>query len=252
MQTKIDGVRIVIDGSVVSTPRSSHRRIRPMLLIELGNLPPLPPEPEKVDPRKTWLEVHGREPYRRKGKGFYEKRLDKAILDKSKNLDVALASSWGVEPKSGVEIKVSTPVLKENPVLDTEESRLNAVRELYAIATKHLYSEEQFREKPVVGAAVHMLVNIMEVLGMTPEELINDGEALADTLEYVKQIGKATKGIYAPSHLLSREPVEGDPVMELAYQIEDTWDLPKQEGFHYLTEDRFISSGRKGAKSANN
>ncbi len=254
LDTKIEGVRLMLDGSAISTPNRGMVTIRPMMLIKIGDAKVDTSNYEKkVNTRKTWLEIHGREPGAWAKSDYYKRQMQEAaIKSDGVGFDVAeIGYLWQAYPKSGAEIKVTPTELKNNPVLPTEKLRAEAVEEAYRIALQHLYSSAEHSARPVVGATTKTLVNIVETLGMVPSEIAKDSEALADLLEYLKQIAKSTKGVYGPSKLLPTEPIEGDPIMELVYEIEGTYNLPQQEGFRYLTDER-VTYQKRQPSSANN
>lgn len=234
LETKIDGVRLVMDGTAVTNPDDSFSWLRVMLLVKTGNLPPLSQEETKKfeDPRKTWLEIHGREPGQTTGqKDLGRELLDKAAMAKS-DLEFGIAvagASWIPEPKAGNEIMVTPTVLKERPALETEQRRIEAISQALNWAVEHRRLARKGRAVSVVGQTEWSLSIITDVLGMTPEEIIKDGEAMADLLEYLKQSVVSTDKTKGPSDLFEPPP-EGHPVMELVYEIEDTWELPRLQG----------------------
>lgn len=248
LETDIEGVRLLLDGSITSKNVKTGI-IRAMLLIKIGNAKVSYYEPEIVDNRKTWSEVHGRKPgsQRRAGEDYYEKELGKAAVE---NDDLGLAVReigymWQGIPKSGEEIKVTPTKVKTKPALATEQERRDAVTQAYDMAIDHLHNPKKYEGKEVVGATTAMLVNMTDVLGMTPWEIEKDGEALSDLLEYLKQVAMATEGIYGPSSILPNNTKEGDPIMELVLAIEDTYDLPERQGFHNFMEDRVTYQKRQ-------
>lgn len=248
LETDIDGVRLLLDGSITSKS-IKNGIIRAMLLIKIGNAKVNYSEPEMVDDRKTWGEVHGRKPgrQRRAGEDYYEKELGKAAVEND-DLEFAVREigyMWQGIPKSGEEIKVTLTKVKTKPALATEEERKKAVEQAFDMAIDHLHNPKKYEGKEVVGATTGMLVNMTEVLGMTAEEIEKDGEALSDLLEYLKQVAMATEGIYGPSSILPNNTKEGDPIMELVLAIEDTYDLPERQGFHNFMDDRVTYQKRQ-------
>jgi hypothetical protein len=231
IETKIDGVRLLIDGSAVTSPAGGFRQMRPMLLVEFGSadIPIIYEEPEPV--RKTWMEVHGRSPNNpNSGKSLGQRQWEKEMLDPKGDEFIARAKgAWRAEPKSGDEIKVTPAKLKPNPILESEEARINAVDEAYTEAKRHAYYSERDKASKVVGATAHGFAIMTEVLGMSADEISKDTEALADLVEYLRQVARATDGVLGPSSILP--PAEdGNNLEELAALIDETWVLPQEIG----------------------
>ncbi len=230
IETNIDGVRIIMDGSSITNPESSFKTLRPMLIVDLGKEPPpYHGELEKDDPRKSWSEIHKREPITTQNILTAQKEARRNLLSENENerMLAEAALAWVPSPKNGREIKVTPTTIKNNPAIN-KEKRLDAIKDAINIANNHLRDSQKGLAEPLVGATTYSLSIMLEALKMTPEEIMNDGEAISDLVEYLKQMSSRNPGIYGPS-ILQKPPPEGDPVYELALEIEDTWNIPDRE-----------------------
>lgn len=253
VETDIDGVKLVLEGSSIRTPESNWRMIRPMLLVKMADSQFMPLGEEKViDPRKSWLEIHGREPGpTQKPMDYGQQIANQAIL--ADEVDMAMAASaWVPEAKPGSEILVTPTTLKDNPVLDTDEKRMQYLSAAYLRAFNHFYQANKGEVEPLVGNTMWQFHILSEVLGMYPQEVMKDGEALGTLVEYLEEVARATPGVYGPSCLLP-EAKEGNTLAEMLNLIKDTWDFPDMSGFSApMLSDRVNWNQRKRSSPRNN
>ncbi len=204
--------------------------------------PDIPSEP--VDTRKTWTEVHGRNPKKEGGSvlGHAEryavnvatKLEDDPLKTGIKNHVARIMMKWRPEPKSGDEIKVTPTQLKEHPLLTSEEDRKEVIKRALDMAVGNMRLDERGGGRPMVGHTTHNLSIITEVFKMTPEEIEKDGEALSELVEYLEQAayrqGTDPHGAkitsMGSSKYQSRPPEPDDLFDVTARQIKETWDFP--------------------------
>lgn len=237
LETKIEGVRIIVEGTAVSDPENYPLVLRPMILLEIGNASvPIISFEEEDYKKKTWEEIHGRDPRgnsQRKtlGERIYEQAIEKGLC--GEEMEAARdAGGWVYKAKSADKILVTPAVLKKDPVLSTKEDRLTTVTRALKIAVGHqtlLHSGEDIPSS-VIGITAQALSLVVDLFEMTPQEIMRDGEAMGVLVEYLKEVAMTAKGTYGHSSLL-KLPREGHPIMELVYLIEDTWKFPATECF---------------------
>jgi hypothetical protein len=235
LETDIQGVRLLMDGGAVTYPGGGFRQIRPMLIIEVGEDPlPYHGELEVVDIRKTWNEVHGRPPSKRMDRTELEKSAMRDLIKSEDEYSQAVSEArlaWMPQAKDGDEIKVTPARLKEDPVIKDEEIQIKTVNKALTIAYRHLKDSQAGRDISLVGQTMYSLSIMVEVLGMTAEEIVKDGEALATLTQYLKEMVFTTENTKGAIVVPSPEDFpEGDPILELALSIEDTWDKPTLVG----------------------
>ncbi len=255
-ETDIEGVKIMADGL-------TGGRFRPRLLVRIDDAPrlnlrlPEDEEAEKKLAQTTFKELHGREITKISGLTEHEEKqfgpqLIKGSEQQQQRAQAGLA--WGMEAKSADEIRVTPTKLKEDPSLKNEQERLDNIKQALDMAVDNLKLTQRGLGRNVVGAMTYGLVVLTEVLGMTPEEIIKDGEAMADLVEYLEEAACARITKSTGHTQLIGPPPPGDPFTEIAKKIKDTWEFPQNTPFSNFPfmYQRINWKNRAGQQAQNN
>lgn len=139
----------------------------------------------------------------------------------------AAANAW--EPTRKKEgPKITPPKLKERPQLRTPEERINSIGKALDMAVEHMRKAEKGEAPDVEGMKTYGLSVITETLGLTPDEIVNDGGALSDLNEYLISMLRVTSGVDLRSPEFDPEQHLGEDI-DTVLTIANTWDLPNNE-----------------------
>ncbi len=264
VETDIEGVRIIMNGSAVDDPHSNVLLVSPSFIVRIDDAPTLKiklPEDEKAEKevmRRTWREVHGRESGVNKAgitehdrETWYPKLL-KGTEEEARVAEAGLA--WGMKAKSAEKIKVTPTRIKEKPFLESEQDRIEALRQALNMAVDNLKRSRKGQGgRSVVGMASYSLAIMTEVLGMTAKEIAKDGEAMSDLVEYLEEAACAVPGSYSVGHSsILGSPLPGDPFTEIAKEIKETWEFPESDMSNFPLMYKRIDWQKRSQSTRNN